>query len=95
MFDSYVDSILDRNSRSIIGWALDYHGCAAQNDTTNALIALDSLLNILHNNLDTLVADTSERAPVQDAWLKQWGVDYRYFQRRMVDPEKWRNFIPM
>ncbi|MBT3231662.1 MAG: hypothetical protein HN356_02500 [Calditrichaeota bacterium] len=95
LFNTYVDSILDRNSRSIIGWALDYHGHAAQTDTTNALIALDSLLNILDNNLDTLVADSSERTSVQWRWLKQWGVDYKYFQRRMEDPEKWRNFIPM
>lgn len=89
MFDSYVDSIFDINSRSVVGWALEYHGHASQADTTSALTAIDSLLNILDNNLDTLVADTSDRTPIHDAWLKQMSVDYNYYKNRMLYPEKW------
>jgi len=89
MFNNYVDSIFDINSRSVVGWALEYHGHADQADTTNALIAIDSLLNILDNNLDTLVADTSVRTPIHNAWLKQMSVDYNYYKYRMNYPERW------
>ena len=90
LFDSFGDSIFDINSRSVTGWALEYHGHAAQADTTSALKALDSLLNILENSLDTLIADSSEQSEIEKAWLQQWGVDYRYYQGCMLYPDNYR-----
>jgi hypothetical protein len=94
LFSSYVDSIFYRNPQSLTGWALRYHGYSALADTTNALAALDSVLNIITNHLDPLIPDSSKMTPVHGSWLMQWDVDYSYYKSRMLYPERWRYRIP-
>jgi len=90
LFDSYVDSIFNRNSRSLIGWALRYHGYAAQADTTNAITACDSVQYLVSTGEDPAIPDSVDMTPVHWVWLDQWGVDYRHYKYRMVNPEESR-----
>lgn len=89
LFNTYVDSIFSLNPQSLLGWALRYNGYDAQNDTTNALDALDSMLYNIENLIDPLIPDTSRMTPVHKAWLRQWKADYEYFQGRMLYPWNW------
>ncbi len=88
LFNTYVDSIFYLNSRSLPGWALRYHGYAAQADTINAIVALDSVLNVINNRLDPLIPDSSEMTEIYDAWLKQWNADYSWYRTIMLYPER-------
>jgi len=92
LFNNYVSNIFARDPQSLVGWALRYHGFGAQLDTTDAIAAVDSVLNIITNRLDPLIPDTSAQTPVHTAWLEQWKVDYQHYRARMLYPEMW--FLP-
>ncbi len=72
LFNTNVTNIFNMNSKSAIGWALKYHGYAAQADTVNAISAIDSLLNNLDNRIDPEIPDTSKITPIHENWLNQW-----------------------
>ena len=88
LFSTYVDSMFYLNTKCLPGWALRYHGYAAQEDTINAVSAIDSLLNILNNRLDPLIPDSSGMTVIYEAWLKQWEADYDWYRTIMVYPER-------
>lgn len=95
LFDSYVDSVFNKNSQSVLGWALKYMKYERQADTTNAITALDSLLNNLEYSLDPLIPDSSDRTDIHDAWLKQWEELARHYRYRLTHPEiRYRYFDP-
>jgi len=89
LFNSYTNNIFSLEPESLPGWALRYHGYAAQADTLNAIAAIDTLLNIIANRLDPLIPDTSTQTPVHCTWLKQWNDDYSYYRSRMLSPKSW------
>ncbi len=94
LFSTIVDSIFFLNSSSLPGWALRYHGYAAQADTINAVAALDSVLNVIDNRLDPLIPDSSEMTDIHDAWLKQWRVDYSWYRTLLTDTTMRYRLLP-
>lgn len=90
LFNTYVSNIYNLNLQSLPGWALRYHGYAAQADTTNALSALDSLLYNLENRLDPQIPDSSSMTSIHISWLQQWTADYQHYRARMLYPDVWK-----
>lgn len=84
--NSYVDSIFILNSNCIPGWALRYHIYAAQNDTSNALDAIDSLLYIIDNNLDSFYPDSTKVTKYNEWWLNDYKTIYTFNRWRMRNP---------
>lgn len=84
--NTYVDSIFLLNSNCIPGWALRYHIYDAQYDTTNALDALDSLLNVMNNNLDPFYPDSSEVTKFNEWWWDNYKSIYTFRQWQMRYP---------
>ncbi len=92
---SYADSVFLINSNCIPGWALRYHINAAQFDTTNALKALDSLLYVIDNDLDTFYPDTSKVTDYNKWWLNDYKTGYEFKKWKMRNPNvsKWVKFF--
>jgi len=84
--NTYVDSIFLLNSKCIPGWALRYHICDAQFDTSNALDALDSLLNVINNDLDPFYPDSSEVTEINEWWWENYQTNYTFKRWKMRYP---------
>jgi len=87
LFNTYINNAFTMNPNSLPGWALRYSSNLFQADTTNAISAIDSLLYIGNNNLDTFIPDTSARTIYNDAWLNDYLHNYPFARWRLLYPD--------
>lgn len=83
-----VSKIFAINSFAIPGWSVRHDYFKAMGDTTSAIAAIDSLLIVVNNELDTLITDSLNLPGVHNLWIQDMKWNFPFWKWWLEYPEE-------